>query len=126
MTSPRNPTTTITVVSVFLLTTHPLTCSPSGHPAQRTGHPAGYFGPGCTFYALAPFCAAAAGNGLYDLYLFAGTGVLDKVPDVDDAIVASVGALQAGVVRLYGVVVLGGWVRWCARLLCAAHGVPTS
>src|SRR5215213_4688162 len=108
MTSPRNPTTTITVASVFLLTTHPLTCSPSGHPAQRTGHPAGYFGPGCTFYAL---------------YLFAGTGVLDKVPDVDDAIVASVGALQAGVVRLYGVVViLGGWV----RVVSSSSSLPLS
>jgi len=30
------------------------------------------------------------------------------VPDVDDAIVASVGALQAGVVHLYGVVVILG------------------
>ena len=56
--------------------------------------------------------AAAAGNGLYDLDLFAGTGVLDKVPDVDNAIGAGVGALEAGVVRLYGVVILGGWVRW--------------
>jgi hypothetical protein len=61
---------------------------------------------------LSAIRAATAGDGLYDLDLFAGTGVLDKVPDVDDAIVASVGALQAGVVRLYGVVViLGGWVR---------------
>jgi hypothetical protein len=56
--------------------------------------------------------AAAAGNGLYDLDLFAGTGVLDKVPDVDNAIGAGVGTLEAGVVRLYGVVILGGWVRW--------------
>jgi len=39
-------------------------------------------------------------NGLEDLDLFAGTGVLDKVPDVDDALVASVGALEAGVMRL--------------------------
>jgi len=45
-------------------------------------------------------------NGLKDLYLFAGTGVLDKATDVDNPLVAGVGALQAGVVRLYGVVVV--------------------
>src|SRR5919107_3291047 len=46
MTSTRNTTTTITVVSVFLLTTHHLTCSRlSGQPAQRPGHPEGYPGP---------------------------------------------------------------------------------
>jgi hypothetical protein len=39
--------------------------------------------------------AAAARDGLYDLDLFAGTGVFDKVPDVDDAIGAGVGALEA-------------------------------
>jgi len=39
------------------------------------------------------------------------------MPDVDDALVAGVGALEAGVMRLYGVVViLGRWVRGCARL----------
>jgi hypothetical protein len=32
----------------------------------------------------------AAGNGLYDFDLFPGTGVLDKVLDVDDAIGAGV------------------------------------
>src|ERR687893_30286 len=42
MTSPRNTTTTITVVSVFLLTTHPLTCRPSGQPPQKPEHPEGY------------------------------------------------------------------------------------
>jgi len=53
-----------------------------------------------------------AGNGLEDLYFFAGTGVLDNMPDVDDALVAGVGALQASVMRLYGVVmILDGWVR---------------
>ena len=58
---------------------------------------------------LSAIRAAAAGNGLDDLDLFAGTGVLDKVPDVDDAIGAGVGALEVGVVRLYGVVmILGG------------------
>jgi hypothetical protein len=68
------------------------------------------------------FCAAAAWHGLYDLDLFAATGVLDKVPDVDDTIVAGVGALEAGVMRLYGIVVilLGRWVRGCARL-CGVH-----
>jgi len=46
--------------------------------------------------------AAAARQYLYDLDLFAGTGVLDKMPDVDDAISAGVRAqaLKAGVVRL--------------------------
>ena len=34
--------------------------------------------------------AAAAGNGLEDFRLFTGTGVLDKMPDVDDAIGAGV------------------------------------
>ena len=35
------------------------------------------------------------------------------MPDVDDAIGTGVGALEAGVMRLYGVVmILGGWVRW--------------
>jgi hypothetical protein len=57
---------------------------------------------------LSAIRALAARHSLDDLYLFAGTGVLDKVPDVDDAIVASVGALQAGVVHLYGVVVILG------------------
>jgi len=64
--------------------------------------------------------AAAARDGLHDLDLFTGTGVLDKMTDVDDAIEAGVGAqtLEAGVVGLYGVVViLGRWVRvGCARL----------
>ena len=46
--------------------------------------------------------AAAARHGLDDLDLFAGTGVLDKMPDVDDAISAGAGAqaLETGVVRL--------------------------
>ena|SRR5215207_806652 len=30
------------------------------------------------------FCASPTRHGLHDLGLFAGTGVLDKVPDVDD------------------------------------------
>src|SRR5215217_989807 len=71
--------------------------------------------------------ATAAGNGLYDLDPFAATGVLDKVPDVDDAFVAGVEALEAGVMRLYGVVVtFGGWVRvGCARLLCGHEAIPS-
>jgi hypothetical protein len=58
MTSTRNPPTTITVVSVFLLTTHPLTCRPSGQPPQKPGRPEGY--PGPITYKLASFRAAAA------------------------------------------------------------------
>jgi hypothetical protein len=42
---------------------------------------------------LSTIRAAVAGSGLYDLDLVAGTGVLDKVPHVDDAIGAGVGAL---------------------------------
>jgi hypothetical protein len=63
--------------------------------------------------------AAATRNGLYDLDLFA-VFTDDQVPDVDDAIETGVGALESGVVRLYGVVViLSGWVRWArGRLLC--------
>jgi hypothetical protein len=46
-------------------------------------------------YALAVFRALAARNGLEDFRLFVGTGVLDKVPDVDDAIGAGVvGAIE--------------------------------
>jgi hypothetical protein len=47
----------------------------------------------------------AARDGLEDLDLFAGTGVLDNMPDVDDVLVAGVGAL------VLTVVLLGGWVR---------------
>jgi hypothetical protein len=43
--------------------------------------------------ALAAIRAPATGHGLDDLYLVAGTGVLDKVTDVDDALEADVGAL---------------------------------
>ena len=57
---------------------------------------------------LSAIRATAAGSGLYDLVLFACTGVLDKVPDVDDALMAGVGALEGGVVRLYSVVVVVG------------------
>jgi hypothetical protein len=41
-------------------------------------------------------------HGLDDLYLFACTGVLDKVPDVDDAIGAGVvGAIEVRDRRVY-------------------------
>jgi hypothetical protein len=65
--------------------------------------------------------AAAARDGLEDLDLFAGTGVLDKVPDVHDAIVAGVGALVLVVVIL----ILTRWVRGCARLLCGHEDTPS-
>jgi hypothetical protein len=71
--------------------------------------------------------ASPTRNGFYDLDLFAGTGVLDKVPDVDDAFVAGVGAqaLETAELRLYSVVLLlDRWVRMgCARL-CGGHEVP--
>ena len=44
------------------------------------------------------------------------------MPDEDDAPVAGMGTLEAGVVRLYGIVViLGGWVRWWCARLCGGH-----
>jgi hypothetical protein len=65
---------------------------------------------------------AAARQYLYDLDLFAGTGVLDKMPDVDDAISAGVRALV-----LVGVEIMisGSWVRGCARLLCGHEDTPS-
>jgi hypothetical protein len=72
---------------------------------------------------LSAIRATAAWEGLEDLDLSACTGVLDKVPDVDDSLVADVGALKAGVTRLHGVVVILGRVRWvCAKLLCGHCG----
>jgi hypothetical protein len=61
-------------------------------------------------YSLRPSFAgaAAAGYCLYDLDLFAGTGVLDKMTDVDDALVAGVGAL---VLVVGEIMISGGWVR---------------
>jgi hypothetical protein len=49
---------------------------------------------------------------------------LDNAAKEDPAIHAGVGALEAGVVSLYSVVVIiGGWVRvGCARLLCGHCG----
>src|SRR5215208_991243 len=62
------------------------------------------------------FSAAPTRNDLDDFDLFAV--LFDQMADVDDALVAGVGALQAGVVRLYGIVVILRWLRGCARLLC--------
>ena len=78
-------------------------------------------------YLSSFFGASPTRNGLYDLDLFAGTGVLDKATDVDDAVYTGVGALEAGVMRLYGVVmILGRWVRvGCARLSSVHSSVPT-
>jgi hypothetical protein len=64
--------------------------------------------------------ASPTRNGLYDLDLFAGTGVLDKMPDVDDALVAGVGTLEASVMRLYGVVVI---LARRVRVVRYSHGV---
>jgi hypothetical protein len=64
---------------------------------------------------LSALRAAAARDGIDDLFsVFAE----NQAADVDDAISTGVSALQASVVRLYGIVViLGGWVRvGCARL----------
>jgi DNA-binding SARP family transcriptional activator len=59
--------------------------------------------------------------------LLARLRVDHDLPYRHPAIVAGVGALEAGVMRLYGVVViLGGWVRvGCARL-CGVHSEPPS
>jgi hypothetical protein len=62
------------------------------------------------------FRALAAGHGLEDFRLFTGTGVLGKMPDVDDAISAGVGALAVVEVEI---VISGGWVRWMRY----SHGV---
>src|SRR5918995_365295 len=85
--------------------------SRAGTP-RRIPRPAGY---------LLISCASPTRNGLEDLYLFAGTGFLDKATDVDDALVAGVGAFKTSVMRFYGVVVviLGGWV----RVVRYSHGV---
>jgi hypothetical protein len=56
--------------------------------------------------------ASPTRNGLDDLDLFAGV-TYDQAADEDDALVAGVRALEAGVMRLYGVVLLlAGCVRW--------------
>ena len=56
----------------------------------------------------------AEAAAIRDFPLFA---VLVHVADEHPAVYAGVRALEAGVVRLYGIVVISGrWVRWCARL----------
>src|SRR5215218_4465444 len=68
---------------------------------------------------LSAICAAAARSGIDDLDLFP-VFADNEMTDEDSAIVAGVGALQAGVVHLYGVVViLGAWV----RVVRYSHGV---
>jgi hypothetical protein len=61
--------------------------------------------------------ASPTRNGFYDLDLFTGTGVLDKVPEVDDATGAGVGS------PILVILILSGWVRGLrCRLTLAAHG----
>ena len=55
--------------------------------------------------------ALAAGNGLDDFDLFPGTGVLDKMAEVHDAIVAGVRVIPF----------LSGWVRWVRGRLVLGH-----
>jgi hypothetical protein len=55
---------------------------------------------------LSAIRASPTRNGVYDLDLFTGTGVLDKVPDVDDAIVAGVGVILVIGCRVEGI---AGW-----------------
>src|SRR5215203_6589143 len=75
---------------------------------------------------LSAIRAAAARHALVldDLAIKVVLG-LDNAAKEHPAVHAGVGALEAGVVHLYGVVViLGGWVRgWCARL-CGVHWGP--
>jgi hypothetical protein len=74
---------------------------------------------------LSAICAAAARSGIDDLDLFP-VFADNEMTDEDSAIVAGVGALKACVMRLYGVVlILGGWVRRCARLLCGHEVAPS-
>src|SRR5918993_1708761 len=76
---------------------------------------------------LAAIRAAAArhANVLDDLAIKVVLG-LNNAAKEHPAVYAGVRALEAGVVRLYGVVViLGGWVRvGCARL-CGVHRAPS-
>jgi hypothetical protein len=77
--------------------------------------------PGPRLSGLASVTPAAAVGG------FPLLAVLVYVADEHPAAYAGVGALQAGVVGLYGVVmILGGWVRvGCARLCSVHSSVPT-
>src|SRR5918999_5059021 len=77
------------------------------------GHPEGYLCQVCTLYALASLRAAAARHTLVldDLAIKVVLG-LDNAAKEHPAVHAGVGALQAGVVRLYGVVlILSGCMR---------------
>jgi hypothetical protein len=101
-------------------TTFSRTCCISSSESLRPGHPEGYPGPCPLSTALAAIRAAAAWVGGFPLL-----AVLVYVADEYPAFDAGTGTLQAGVVSLYGVVVLlGRWVRvWCARL-CGVHEAP--
>jgi hypothetical protein len=71
---------------------------------------------------LSAIRAAAARHALVhdDLAIKVVLG-LDNAAKEHPAVHAGVGALEAGVVRLYGVIVILGWVRvGCARL-CGVH-----
>ena len=78
--------------------------------------------------------ATTARNGLDNLDLFAVV-TDDQMTDEDGAVDAGVGTLEAGVMRLYGVVViLSGWVRWVrgrlfhvntSGVLAGSRGAPT-
>jgi hypothetical protein len=76
---------------------------------------------------LSAIRAAAARHALVldDLAIKVVLG-LDNAAKEHPAVQAGVGALEAGVVSLYGVVViLGGWVRWwCARLRRGHEAFP--
>jgi hypothetical protein len=63
---------------------------------------------------LSSFASATATSiSLYDLHLFADLFAFDHAPDEDPALYAGAGALEASVMRLYGVefVILVGGVR---------------
>ena len=71
---------------------------------------------------LSAIRATAARNGLEDLDLFAVLAD-SEMTDEDGAVHAGTGAqaLKAGVVRLYGVVILGGWgCAWGALDSCVS------
>ena len=68
---------------------------------------------------LSAIRASPTRNGVNYLDLFAVV-TDDQMTDEDSAVEADVGALKAGVMRLYGVVVILRWVRGCARL-CGGH-----
>jgi hypothetical protein len=70
---------------------------------------------------LSAIRATAAGNALVlDDLAIKVVLRLDNAAKEHPAVHAGMGALEAGVMRLYGVVILGRWVRGCARL-CGGH-----